>query len=223
MFIAGILNIIQHIHRVGVMKSPYLRRAAGRKAVNSSRRPGHQKKTGEPAFLFFYSILMIGLIYWFFAAPDTRFGWFYIFPVIIFPVCDHLAPFVSDSAKPPAVLRLRAFFMQKNSFTALLRKILTALALSCLALYGSFYLYRTVLLLKDAFPSALAAQASYDETQKALLGEQSFRILYRNGLQLYQTAKPGHIYFPAAADFRFKALGDTLEDGFGYDPDAVSE
>ena len=171
------------------------------------------------AFLYYYSVLMIGLVYWFFAAPDTRFGWFYIFPVLVFPVCAWLG--LDEENKPEAsFFHLFISFMKSpKQPVSILKKALTALCFCCLFLYAAFYLYRSSLLLIQALPDSLIAQTSFNEAQEELLGEQSYEILKRNKTEFYRIAKPGHKYFPAAVNDSFSLLGETMKDGFYYDPD----
>ncbi|MBR2275278.1 MAG: hypothetical protein IJ873_04345 [Lachnospiraceae bacterium] len=172
------------------------------------------------AFLYYYSVLMIGLVYWFLAAPDTRFGWFYIFPILVFPVCGYLGLDESNNKELSTFRLFLSFMKEPNHLSGIIKKGLTVLCVVCLSLYTFFYLYRSSLLILKTVPRNLITQTSFSNAQEELFGEQQYKVIKRGGTEYFLLSRPGYKYFPAAVTRRFSPLGDSIKDGFCYDPEA---
>ncbi len=98
-----------------------------------------KKEEQELSLLYFYTVLLAGLSYWFIVAPDTRFGWIYIIPVL------GLFPLIFEGKRS----------VKKGLF------ILSAIALLS---FGGFYLFRTLGLTARAASGSLVFQIPFEKT-----------------------------------------------------------
>ncbi|MCR5108910.1 MAG: hypothetical protein K6B28_12195 [Lachnospiraceae bacterium] len=144
--------------------------------------------------VFLLSVILANIMYWFVAAPDTRFGW-------------------------PAIMALMTFtpFMFKGR--KFIKKGLYILSFGILTIYTLFYSYRSVKLLfatpKNTFVKQVDYITSYyllDESYRTSGEELKEKEI--NGHTFYIIMNPGDEYFPASQTDVINMRGASIKDGF---------